>query len=46
MNPEHQPPLRPDARVVWFEDTVHDIPLQRPAALAAELARFAAEVTG
>jgi pimeloyl-ACP methyl ester carboxylesterase len=36
----------PDARVVWFEDTVHDIPLQRPAALAAELARFAAEVTG
>jgi pimeloyl-ACP methyl ester carboxylesterase len=35
----------PDARVVWFEDTVHDIPLQRPAALAAELARFAAEVT-
>jgi pimeloyl-ACP methyl ester carboxylesterase len=36
----------PDARVVWFEDTVHDIPLQRPAALAAELARFATEVTG
>ena len=35
-----------DARVVWFEDTVHDIPLQRPAALAAELARFATEVTG
>jgi pimeloyl-ACP methyl ester carboxylesterase len=36
----------PDARVVWFDDTVHDIPLQRPAALAAELARFATEVTG
>jgi pimeloyl-ACP methyl ester carboxylesterase len=36
----------PDARVVWFRDTVHDIPLQRPAALATELARFAAEVTG
>jgi pimeloyl-ACP methyl ester carboxylesterase len=36
----------PDARVVWFEDTVHDIPLQRPAALAAELARFATAVTG
>lgn len=32
----------PDARVVWFEDTMHDIPLQRPEALAAELARFAA----
>jgi len=34
----------PDARVTWFEDTMHDIPLQRPEALAAELARFATEV--
>jgi pimeloyl-ACP methyl ester carboxylesterase len=34
----------PDARVVWFEDTMHDIPLQRPEALAAELARFASEL--
>jgi pimeloyl-ACP methyl ester carboxylesterase len=34
----------PDARVVWFEDTVHDIPLQRPEALAAELTHFAAEL--
>jgi pimeloyl-ACP methyl ester carboxylesterase len=29
------------ATVTWFEDTMHDIPLQRPAELAAELARFA-----
>jgi pimeloyl-ACP methyl ester carboxylesterase len=32
------------ARVVWFEDTMHDIPLQRPEALAAELTRFATEL--
>jgi pimeloyl-ACP methyl ester carboxylesterase len=35
--------LLPDARATWFEDTMHDIPLQRPAELAAELARFAEE---
>jgi pimeloyl-ACP methyl ester carboxylesterase len=35
--------LLPDARAVWFEDTMHDIPLQRPAELAAELARFVKE---
>ena len=35
--------LLPDARATWFEDTVHDIPLQRPAELAAELARFVKE---
>ena len=33
--------LFPSATVTWFEDTMHDIPLQRPAELAAELARFA-----
>jgi pimeloyl-ACP methyl ester carboxylesterase len=38
--------LLPDARVTWFEDTVHDIPLQRPAELAAELADFAKELAG
>jgi len=32
--------LFPSATVTWFEDTMHDIPLQRPAELAAELARF------
>ena len=35
--------LLPDARATWFEDTMHDIPLQRPAELAAELARFVKE---
>ena len=38
--------LFPSATVTWFEDTMHDIPLQRPAELAAELARFAKEVPG
>jgi pimeloyl-ACP methyl ester carboxylesterase len=41
--------LLPSADVTWFEDTMHDIPLQRPAELAAELARFtgvAKEVPG
>jgi pimeloyl-ACP methyl ester carboxylesterase len=38
--------LLPSAEVTWFEDTMHDIPLQRPAELAAELARFAKEVSG
>jgi pimeloyl-ACP methyl ester carboxylesterase len=38
--------LFPSATVTWFEDTMHDIPLQRPAELAAELARFAEEVSG
>lgn len=38
--------LLPTARTIWFEDTMHDIPLQRPAELAAELARFAEEVSG
>jgi pimeloyl-ACP methyl ester carboxylesterase len=33
--------LFPSATLTWFEDTMHDIPLQRPAELAAELARFA-----
>jgi len=35
-----------DARATWFEDTMHDIPLQRPAELAAELADFAKELAG
>jgi pimeloyl-ACP methyl ester carboxylesterase len=36
--------LFPSATLTWFEDTMHDIPLQRPAELAAELARFADSV--
>ena len=38
--------LLPSASVAWFEDAIHDIPLQRPAELATELARFAKEVSG
>jgi pimeloyl-ACP methyl ester carboxylesterase len=38
--------LLPSATVTWFEETMHDIPLQRPAELAAELARFAKQVSG
>ncbi|MCC6174283.1 MAG: alpha/beta hydrolase [Chloroflexi bacterium] len=30
--------LFPDARVHWFENTVHDVPLQRPAELAELIA--------
>jgi pimeloyl-ACP methyl ester carboxylesterase len=38
--------LFPSAHLTWFEDTMHDIPLQRPAELASELARFGKEVAG
>jgi pimeloyl-ACP methyl ester carboxylesterase len=31
------------ARVRWFDDTVHDVPLQRPEELAGELQTFAEE---
>ncbi len=34
----------PGVRVVWMEDTIHDVPLQRPAALAGAIAGFAAGV--
>jgi pimeloyl-ACP methyl ester carboxylesterase len=33
-----------NARVRWFEDTVHDVPLQRPDELATELHAFAEQV--
>jgi pimeloyl-ACP methyl ester carboxylesterase len=36
--------IQPRARVRWFEDTVHDVPLQRPEELAAELVAFAEDV--
>jgi pimeloyl-ACP methyl ester carboxylesterase len=32
----------PNVSVRWFEDSVHDVPLQRPDEVAEELARFAA----
>jgi pimeloyl-ACP methyl ester carboxylesterase len=35
--------LQPRARVRWFEDTIHDVPLQRPDELAAELRNLADE---
>ena len=35
----HIQTLRPDIRVVWIPDTIHDIPLQRPALLAEEMLR-------
>jgi pimeloyl-ACP methyl ester carboxylesterase len=34
-----------DLRVRWMNDTIHDIPLQRPAELASLIADFASEVT-
>jgi pimeloyl-ACP methyl ester carboxylesterase len=38
--------IQPRARVRWFENTVHDVPLQRPEELAAELQTLAREVLG
>lgn len=32
--------LNPTAEVVWLADTIHDIPLQRPGRLAADLVSF------
>ena len=32
--------LQPHARVRWFDDTVHDVPLQRPRELATEVSEF------
>jgi pimeloyl-ACP methyl ester carboxylesterase len=32
----------PQARVIWMEETIHDIPLQRPAELAEVIAAMAA----
>jgi pimeloyl-ACP methyl ester carboxylesterase len=36
--------VQPRVRVRWFEDTIHDVPLQRPDEVAGELSAFAAEV--
>jgi pimeloyl-ACP methyl ester carboxylesterase len=35
--------LQPRARVRWLDDTVHDVPLQRPDELASELLGFTNE---
>jgi len=37
--------LRPDIRVVRMPDTIHDIPLQRPAQLAEEIVSYAPSQT-
>jgi pimeloyl-ACP methyl ester carboxylesterase len=36
--------LQPRARVRWFDDTVHDVPLQRPRELASEVRTFVQQV--
>lgn len=38
--------LLKDARVRWFEDTYHDVPLQRPRELAAVIESFVTERVG
>jgi pimeloyl-ACP methyl ester carboxylesterase len=43
-NAERALELVPGARLRWFEDTIHDVPLQRPDELAAELRIFAEQV--
>ena len=35
--------IQPQARARWFENTVHDVPLQRPEELAGELQSFVDE---
>ena len=37
--------LLPRSDVCWFEDTIHDVPLHRPAALAEAIASFAETLT-
>ncbi len=38
--------VQPLARVRWFDDTIHDVPLQRPDELAAELRAFSLGLEG
>ena len=35
--------LLPEAKIVWMEDTIHDIPLHRPETLAREIMEFFGE---
>ena len=35
--------LLPDGRVVWFEDSIHDVPLQRPELVAETILAFLRE---
>ena len=36
--------VQPNARVRWFDETIHDIPIQRPDELADEIGTFAGSV--
>jgi hypothetical protein len=36
--------LQPQARVRWFDDTVHDVPLQRPHELSTEICEFVRQI--
>jgi len=38
--------LNPRLRTVWLEDSIHDVPLQRPALLAEHLAAFVQQIDG
>jgi len=40
MGAERAQQLQPEARVVWMENTIHDIPLHKPEALAGEIVEF------
>jgi hypothetical protein len=44
VNVERALALQPRARVRWFEETIHDVPLQRPDELATELQNLADDV--
>jgi pimeloyl-ACP methyl ester carboxylesterase len=37
--------IRPAVQVEWMNDTIHDIPLQRPRELAESITRFAASIS-
>jgi pimeloyl-ACP methyl ester carboxylesterase len=39
-------PLLQDGRTVWFEDSIHDVPLQRPHLVSRTIGDFAREVRG
>ena len=42
----HAERANPLVRTLWFEDTVHDIPLHRPTELAKAIVEFGAVLTG
>jgi pimeloyl-ACP methyl ester carboxylesterase len=38
--------IAPNARTVWFEDAIHDVPLQQPERVAEALSAFVTELGG